>query len=52
MHTTYPTLLTMKALTDLSNPDFLTFDSNASAAIWEAGEAAIEGIIDGSISTS
>ena len=35
------TLETMKALTELSNPDFLTFDSNASAAIWEAGEAAL-----------
>lgn len=34
-------LETMKALADLSNPDFLTFDSNATAAIWEAGNAAI-----------
>ncbi len=34
-------LETMKALTELSNPDFLTFDSNASAAIWEAGDAAL-----------
>ena len=34
-------LETMKALADLSNPDFLTFDSNATGAIWEAGDAAL-----------
>ncbi|MEO0496779.1 MAG: extracellular solute-binding protein [Pseudomonadota bacterium] len=31
----------MKALADLSNPDFLTYDSNATQAVWEAGDAAI-----------
>ena len=31
----------MKQLVDLSNPDFLTFDSNATAALWESGELAI-----------
>lgn len=34
-------LNTLKALADLSNPDFLTFDSNATGAIWEAGDVAI-----------
>ena len=34
-------LNTLKALADLSNPDFLTFDSNATGAIWEAGDLAI-----------
>jgi ABC-type glycerol-3-phosphate transport system substrate-binding protein len=31
----------LKALTAYSNPDFLTFDSNATAALWENGEAAV-----------
>ncbi len=31
----------LKALTELSNPDFLTFDSNATAALWEGGQLAI-----------
>lgn len=34
-------LETMKALADLSNPDFLTFDSNATQALWEAGDLAV-----------
>ena len=34
-------LETLKALTELSDPDFLTFDSNATGTIWESGEAAI-----------
>ena len=34
-------LETMKALTEVMNPDFLTFDSNATGAIWEAGDAAL-----------
>ncbi|NNL17267.1 MAG: extracellular solute-binding protein, partial [Boseongicola sp.] len=34
-------LNTLKALADLSNPDFLTFDSNATGASWEAGNIAI-----------
>ncbi|WP_299750125.1 extracellular solute-binding protein [uncultured Boseongicola sp.] len=34
-------LNTLKALADLSNPDFLTFDSNATQALWEAGDVAI-----------
>jgi ABC-type glycerol-3-phosphate transport system substrate-binding protein len=34
-------LNTLKALADLSNPDFLTFDSNATGAIWESGDVAI-----------
>lgn len=35
------TLNMMKSLMEYSNPDFLTFDSNATAAIWESGEAAL-----------
>lgn len=31
----------MAALTEYSNPDFLTFDSNATAALWESGELAL-----------
>ncbi|SCZ61983.1 ABC-type glycerol-3-phosphate transport system, substrate-binding protein [Epibacterium ulvae] len=34
-------LNTLKALTELSNPDYLTFDSNAVQASWEAGEIAM-----------
>ncbi|UWQ22270.1 ABC transporter substrate-binding protein [Jannaschia sp. W003] len=34
-------LETLKALTELSNPDFLTFDSNATGALWEAGNVAL-----------
>ncbi|WP_308916000.1 ABC transporter substrate-binding protein [Jannaschia sp. LMIT008] len=34
-------LETLKALAELSNPDFLTYDSNATGAIWEAGDAAL-----------
>ncbi|MCA3442411.1 MAG: extracellular solute-binding protein [Rhodobacter sp.] len=34
-------LETMKALTGYMNPDFLTFDSNAVTAEWEAGNCAI-----------
>ena len=34
-------LETLKALTELSNPDFLTFDSNATAALWESGQLAM-----------
>ncbi|SHG94510.1 ABC transporter substrate-binding protein [Cognatishimia maritima] len=34
-------LNTLKALTELSNPDFLTFDSNAVQANWESGDLAI-----------
>lgn len=34
-------LETLKALTELSNPDFLTFDSNATQALWESGDLAI-----------
>jgi len=34
-------LNTLKALAELSNPDFLTFDSNATQALWEAGDVAI-----------
>ena len=45
------TLETMKALADLSNPDLLTFDSNASGAIWEAGDAAL-GFLWGSRASS
>ncbi len=49
------TLETLKALADLSNPDFLTFDSNATQALWEAGDLAVaqlwgsraSGILDG-----
>ena len=35
------TLETLKALTELSNPDFLTFDSNATQALWESGRLAL-----------
>ena len=35
------TLETLKALSEVSNPDFLTFDSNETSAIWEAGDAAL-----------
>ncbi|MDA5558735.1 ABC transporter substrate-binding protein [Shimia sp. MMG029] len=35
------TLNMLKALTEQSNPDFLTFDSNAVQASWEAGDLAI-----------
>ncbi|OEF48404.1 sugar ABC transporter substrate-binding protein [Enterovibrio norvegicus] len=33
-------LNTLKALTELSNPDFLTFDSNSTQALWEEGKVA------------
>jgi ABC-type glycerol-3-phosphate transport system substrate-binding protein len=53
------TLETLKALAGYSDPDFLTFDSNATQALWESGEAAIAymwgsrgaGIIDAEGST-
>ncbi|NSX54644.1 extracellular solute-binding protein [Sulfitobacter sp. 1151] len=53
-------LNTLKALTEYSNPDFLTFDSNATQALWESGEVAIAtlwgsraaGILDAEGSTS
>ena len=32
---------TLKALAEHSNPDFLTFDSNSSAALWESGNLAL-----------
>ena len=35
------TLNMMKALSEYMNPDFLTYDSNAAAAEWEAGNAAL-----------
>ena len=35
------TLETMKALVGYSNPDYLTFDSNATAALWESGQLAM-----------
>lgn len=35
------TLTMMKQLTELSDPDFLTFDSNATQALWESGELAL-----------
>ena len=35
------TLNMMKALTEHSNPDFLTFNSDATAALWEAGDLAL-----------
>ncbi|MFY9241181.1 MAG: extracellular solute-binding protein [Roseovarius sp.] len=41
------TLNMLKKLTEHANPDFLTFDSNATAAIWEGGQAAL-GIMWGS----
>jgi len=31
----------LKNLTEYSNPDFLTFDSNATQALWEAGDVAM-----------
>lgn len=34
-------LNTMKALSELMNPDFLTHDSNAASAEWKAGNAAL-----------
>lgn len=34
-------LNTLKALADYANPDFLTFDSNATAALWEGGSLAL-----------
>ncbi|MBO6639714.1 MAG: extracellular solute-binding protein [Roseitalea sp.] len=34
-------LNSIKTLTEYSNPDFLTFDSNATQALWEAGEIAL-----------
>ena len=34
-------LETLKALTEMSNPDFLTFASNETQALWEAGDVAI-----------
>ncbi|MGY6704464.1 ABC transporter substrate-binding protein [Roseinatronobacter sp.] len=34
-------LETLKALTSYSNPDYLTFDSNSTQALWEAGEVAL-----------
>ena len=52
-------LETLKALTELSNPDYLTFDSNATQALWESGQLALAtlwgsrgaGILDGEGST-
>ncbi len=41
------TLNMLKSLTEYSNPDFLTYDSNATAAVWEGGQAAL-GIMWGS----
>ena len=35
------TLNMLKQLTELSDPDFLTFDSNATAAEWESGNLAL-----------
>ena len=35
------TLEMLKALTEFSNPDFLTFDSNSAQALWESGNAAL-----------
>ena len=35
------TLKVMKALKDLANPDILTFASNETQALWEAGEVAL-----------
>lgn len=35
------TLEALKALTSFSDPDFLTFDSNSTQALWEAGEVAL-----------
>ena len=38
------TLNMMKALTEYMNPDYLTFDSNAVQADWEAGNAALSNL--------
>jgi multiple sugar transport system substrate-binding protein len=35
------TLNMLKSLTEYANPDFLTFDSNAASANWEAGKVAL-----------
>ena len=35
------TLSMLKKLTELSHPDYLTFDSNTTSARWKAGEAAL-----------
>ena len=35
------TLNMLKALAGHANPDFLTFDSNATGALWEAGNLAM-----------
>ncbi|MBF9060555.1 extracellular solute-binding protein [Rhodobacterales bacterium HKCCSP123] len=35
------TLEMLAALNDYANPDFLTFDSNATQALWESGELAV-----------
>ena len=35
------TLNMLKSLTEYSNPDFLTFDSNATQALWEGGQLAL-----------
>lgn len=35
------TLNMIKSLMDYSNPDFLTFDSNETAALWEGGQLAL-----------
>jgi len=35
------TLNMLKSLSDLSSPDFLTFDSNATMALWEGGQLAL-----------
>jgi ABC-type glycerol-3-phosphate transport system substrate-binding protein len=35
------TLNMLKSLTEYSNPDFLTFDSNATQALWEGGKLAL-----------
>jgi len=31
----------MKSLTELSNPDYLTFDANATTSLWESGQVAM-----------
>lgn len=40
-------LNTLKALSEVSNPDFLTYDSNSSGQAWETGKAAL-GVMWGS----
>lgn len=35
------TLNMLKSLVEYSNPDFLTFDSNATQALWESGQVAL-----------